>query len=133
VATDEPEQLVRQAYEAWNTDGTGALAPFLADAVELRDAPELPDAAGWSGRDRVLARLVEVAAAVGSGSGELKGFRSRGEDVLVTMAWQRPGDAPGEASLGMVFHVVCVAGDRITRITVFLDEAAALRAAGLAD
>ena len=124
-------ELVRRAYEAWNADGPGALAPFVADEVELCDAPELPDAGRWSGRDAMLGRLHEVAAAVGSGSGELEGFRRHRDDVLVTLAWQREGDEPGEASLGRVFHLVRVTRGRIARISVFLDEAAALRAAGL--
>jgi ketosteroid isomerase-like protein len=131
VAADERVDLVRRAYEAWNAGGPGALAPFMADGVELYDAPELPDAGSWSGRDAVLARLDEVAAAVGSGSGELEGFRRHRDNVLVTLAWQREGDEAGEASLGRVFHVVQVADGRIARISVFLDEAAALRAAGL--
>jgi hypothetical protein len=63
----------------------------------------------------------------------LKSFRVRADNVLVTMAWQREGDEPGEASLGCVFHLVRVTGGRIARITVFLDETAALDAAGPAE
>jgi ketosteroid isomerase-like protein len=47
------------------------------------------------------------------------------------MAWQLEGGEDAETSLGRVFHVVRVAGGRIVRLSVFLDEAAALRAAGL--
>jgi len=122
-------QLVRRAYEAWNAYGPGALEPFVADAVELRDAPELPDSGSWSGRDAVLARLADVAEAVGSSSGELEGFRAVGDDVLLTIDWQLEDDRPGEASLGRVFHVVRVADGMIARISVFLDEAAANSAA----
>jgi ketosteroid isomerase-like protein len=129
VAGEEPEQLVRRAYEAWNASGPDALMPFVADTIELYDAPELPDAQCWSGREAVRARLAEVAAAVGSGSGELESFHAAGDKVLVAMAWQREGDAPGEASLGRVFHVVLVRNGKITRIRVFLRQAAALRAA----
>jgi ketosteroid isomerase-like protein len=129
VAAEDAEKLVRRAYEAWNDAGPGELAPYLADEAELHDAPELPDAQCWSGSDAVLARLADVAAAVGSSSGELRGFHAAGPKVLVEIAWQREGDRPGEASLGRVYHVVRVTGGKIARIRVFLDQAAALRAA----
>jgi ketosteroid isomerase-like protein len=130
VAVDGPEQLVRRAYEAWNADGPVALMPFVTDDVELHDAPELPDASNWAGREAVLGRLVDVAAAVGGRSGELERFDARGDQVLVAMTWRREGDAAGDTSLGRVFHVVRVEGEKIARITVFLDEEAARRAAG---
>ena len=121
---------MRRAYEAWNAGGPGALGPFISDDIELQDAPEIPDAATWQGRDSVLARLEDVAATVGGHSGDLESFQARGGVVLVTMTWRRDSDAEGEASLGRVFHVVRIEGDRIARITVFLDEAAAMDAAG---
>jgi ketosteroid isomerase-like protein len=131
VAADEREQLVRRAYEAWNAGGPGALMPFVTDGVELMDAPELPDAGSWTGRDAVLRRLTEVADAVGGHSGDLESFEAHDDLVLVTMTWRRDSDPEGETSLGRVFHLVRAEGGRIARITVFLDEAAARRAAGM--
>jgi ketosteroid isomerase-like protein len=127
VAAEDPEQLVRRAYEAWNTSGPDALMPFVTDDIELRDAPELPDAATWRGRDAVLGRLEDVAEAVGGHSGELESFRAAGGQVMVAMTWRRDSDAEGEASLGRVFHVARVEGARIARITVFLELTAAER------
>ena len=125
MASDGPEQLVRRAYEAWNMSGPGALIPFVTDDVELVDAPELPDAGSWTGRDAVLTRLTEVADAVGGHSGDLESFDPRGDLVMVTMTWRRDTDPQGEASLGPVYHVVRTEGGKIARVTVFLDEAAA--------
>ena len=130
MAAHEREQLVRRAYEAWNAEGPGALMPFVTDDVELVDAPELPDAGRWTGRDAVLTRLTEVADAVGGHSGDLESFEAHGDAVLVAMTWRRDSDPEGENSLGRVFHVVRAEGGRIARIIVFLDEAAARRAAG---
>lgn len=121
---------MRRAYEAWNAGGPAALMPFVTDDVELEDAPELPDASSWTGRDAVLQRLTEVADAVGGHSGDLESFESRGEVVLVTMTWRRDTDPQGEASLGPVYHVVRVEDGKIARITVFLDEPSARRQAG---
>jgi ketosteroid isomerase-like protein len=131
VAADERVQLVRRAYEAWNAGGPGALMPFVTDDVELMDAPELPDAGSWTGRDAVQRRLTEVADAVGGHSGDLESFEAHDDLVLVAMTWRRDTDPEGETSLGRVFHVVRVEGGRIARITVFLDEAAARRAVGM--
>ena len=121
---------MRRAYEAWNAGGPGALMPFVSDDVELHDAPELPDAGCWTGRDAVLRRLTEVADAVGGHSGDLESFDVRGDVVVVTMTWRRDTDPQGEASLGPVYHVVGTEAEKIARITVFLDEAAARSAAG---
>jgi ketosteroid isomerase-like protein len=125
VAADEREQLVRRAYEAWNAEGPGALMPFVTDDVELMDAPELPDAGSWTGRDAVLRRLTEVADAVGGHSGDLERFEAHHDVVLVTMTWRRDSDPEGETSLGRVFHLVRVEVGKIARIIVFLDQAAA--------
>ncbi len=122
---------MRRAYEAWNSAGPDALMPFVTDDVELEDAPELPDAQCWTGRDAVLRRLTDVADAVGGHSGDLENFDARGDVVLVTMTWRRDTDPQGETSLGPVYHVVRVDSGKIAHITVFLDEAAARRAASV--
>ena len=114
--------LVRQAYETWNRAGPAAIAPMLAADAEVHDAPELPDAQVWKGRDAAIGRLQAVADAVGGGYVEFEGFEPRGEAVLVTMLWELgTGDRPAE--LGRVLHLVDVAGGAITRIRVFLTAA----------
>jgi ketosteroid isomerase-like protein len=122
-------ELVRRAYEAWNADGLDGLAPYLGDAVELVDPPEMPDSDSWPGRDAVLARLAEVAGAMGGGWVDLREVRSLGEHVVVSMVWQEE-DTTDSPAFGEVFHVVTVAGDSIAQMRVFLREAAALDAAG---
>ena len=114
--------LVRQAYETWNREGPAAIAPMLADGVEVHDAPELPDAQVWKGRDAVIGRLQAVADAVGGGYVEFEGFEPRAGGVLVTMLWEL-GTGARPAELGKVFHLVDAAGGEITRIRVFLAAA----------
>ena len=123
------EGLVRSVYESWNSEGLDSIASRLADAVELQDAPELPDASTWKGRPVVLARLREVAEAVGGGWVDLQSVRSVGDEVVVSMLWQE-APAEGSPAFGEVFHVVRVAGGEIECMRVFLTEAAALAAAG---
>jgi ketosteroid isomerase-like protein len=125
--SDENAELVRRAYEAWNSDGLTAIEGWLADTVELHDPPQMPDSGSWYGRDAVLARLEEVAAAVGGRWVDLRDFRPHGDEVLVSMDWH-VDRAPGSADLGLVFHVVRVADGKIDRLRVFLDETEALGA-----
>jgi hypothetical protein len=47
-------RLVEEAYSAWNARGSRGFAEFTAEDVELHDAPELPDAAVWRGREALV-------------------------------------------------------------------------------
>ncbi len=121
--------LVRRIYEAWNSVGLDALAPWLSETAELQDAPQMPDAVSVHGRDAVVARLREVAEAMGGGSVELRELSAFGDEVLVPMIW-RSGDEASSAEFGEVFHVVRLSGERIVSMRVFVDEDAARAAAG---
>ena len=124
---DESVGLVRQIYETWNEQGPAAIRPMLAVDVELHDAPEIPDAQEWRGRDAVIARLEAVTAAIGGGSVRFEGFSRRGDEVLVSMCWRLAGEKSA-AALGEVFHLVEVVDGSIARIRVFLTESQARRA-----
>ena len=125
---DEDVDLVRRAYRSWNSDGVDGLAPWLAEEVVVEDAPELPDAGAFAGREAVLARLAEVAAVMGGGWADLHDFRAVGNAVVVSMTWQTDETAGGPA-FGDVYHVVTVAAGKIARLRVFLDEETAIAAA----
>jgi len=120
--TSDDIALIRQAYETWNREGPAAIAPMLAADAEVHDAPELPDAQVWKGRDDVIGRLQAVADAVGGGHVEFEGFEPRAGGVLVTMLWEL-GTGARPTELGKVFHLVDAPGGEITRIRVFLRAA----------
>ena len=122
--SDENAELVRRIYESWNSGGLDALAPYLTDAVELMDAPQMPDAETITGRDAAIARLREVNEAIGGGTVDLRAITPIGDAVLVSMLWRASAE-PGSAEFGEVFHVVRLAGDRICSMHVFVDEQAA--------
>ena len=121
-------QLVEAAYRTWNASGPRAFVEFATEDVELRDAPELPDAQAWLGRDAVVARLEDVAASTGGSWVDIDDIRPVADEVLVSLTWRLDPASP--TTLGSVYHVVRVEGDRIARVRVFLDERAATRAAG---
>jgi ketosteroid isomerase-like protein len=121
------ERLVERAYTTWNANGPRAFAEFTTELVELHDAPELPDAQGWTGREAMVGRLEDVVAATGGRWADIEEVRQVGDEVLVSLTWRVDRDSP--RSLAAVYHVVRVEGDRIARVRVFLDEDAAIQAA----
>lgn len=125
MASDD-QDLVRRAYEAWNDQGPGVLESFGADSIELVDPPQMPDSRSYHGHAEVLARLEEVAGAVGGRYVHIDEVTPVGGEVLVSLTW-RMDPAPDSAVLGEVFHVVRVESGKIVRMRVFLsrDEAAA--------
>ena len=122
---EQTQALVRRVYELWNSDGVRSIEPFLAEGVEVYDAPEMPDARNWQGREAVLARMEDVAASVGGGWADLREFADHGDKVLVNMVWREDENA-GSPAFAEIWHVVRVADDRISSIHVFLDKAAAV-------
>lgn len=125
---DRDSRLVLDAYEAWQAGGPRTLVAWTSEALELQDAPELPDAATWVGREAVLGRLEEVVATTGGRWADIDEVRPAGDEVLVSLTWRM--DRSGPATLAAVYHLVRVERGVITRIRVFLDEGAANRAAG---
>jgi ketosteroid isomerase-like protein len=122
------EELVRRAYEAWNDQGPGVLESFGADSIELVDPPQMPDSRSYYGRTAVLARLEEVAGAVGGRYAHIDEVVPVGDQVLVALTW-RVDASQESAILGEVFHVVRVEDERIVRMRVFLTRDEALAAA----
>ena len=119
---------MEEAYRAWNADGPRAFVGFATDDVEVHDAPELPDAQTWTGRDAVVRRLEDVVAATGGTWADIDDVRAVGDEVLVSLTWRM--ERGSSAKLAAVYHLVGLEGDRIARVRVFLEEAAALQAAG---
>lgn len=126
MASDDQE-LVRHAYDAWNDQGPGVLESFGAHSVELVDPPQMPDSRSYHGHAEVLARLEEVAEAVGGRYAHIDEVIPAGDEVLVALTW-RMDASPDSAILGEVFHVVRVEDGKIVRMRVFLTREEALAA-----
>ena len=121
-------RLVEEAYRAWNAAGPGAFVEFATQDVEVHDPPELPDAQTWSGREAVVGRLEDVVATTGGTWADIDDVRAVGDEVLVSLTWRM--ERGNSATLAAVYHLVGVDGDRIARVRVFLEEDAAVQAAG---
>jgi hypothetical protein len=121
-------QVVEEGYRTWNESGPRAFAEgFTTEDVRVEDPPELPDAGTWVGRDAIVARFEDVVAATGGRWADVDEVKPVGGEVLVSLTWRL--ERGGTASLGCVYHLVLLEERRISRIRVFLDREAALRAA----
>jgi ketosteroid isomerase-like protein len=118
----EASELVEEAYRTWNENGPRAFVEFTTEDFELHDAPEIPDAQAWIGRDAAVARLEDIVAATGGRWADIEEIRPLGDDVLVCLNWRLDRASP---TLASVYHVVTLRGDRIAQVRVFLDEEAA--------
>jgi ketosteroid isomerase-like protein len=122
----DARHLVEDAYRIWNARGPRAFIELTTESVELHDPPELPDAEAWIGRDAVVARLEDVVAVTGGRWADIEYVLALTDEVLVSLNWRVERGGP---ALAPVYHVVRVEGGSISRIRVFLDEAAARSAA----
>jgi SnoaL-like domain len=127
--TTDPVGVTRLAYDEWNWYGTEAFGRFLTDDASLEDAPELPDAGTWRGREAVLKRLDAVAEAVGGGWVEIKAVDELEGQVLVEMEWRLDDEGEG-VSVGEITHLVGVEGGKLASIRVFRSREEAEGAAG---
>jgi ketosteroid isomerase-like protein len=114
--------LVEEAYRVWNESGPRAFVEYTTEDFELHDAPEIPDAQTWVGRDAAVARLEDVVAATGGRWADIEEIRPAGDEVLVSLTWRIERDG---APLASVYHRVLVQDERIARVRVFLDQEAA--------
>jgi ketosteroid isomerase-like protein len=115
-------ELVERAYRTWNESGPRAFVEYTTEDFELHDAPEIPDAQTWVGREAAVARLEDVVAATGGRWADIEEIRPAGDEVLVSLTWRIERDG---APLASVYHRVLVEGERIARVRVFLDQEAA--------
>jgi len=127
LAIADPDAwLVTRAFESWNEHGAAGAAAWVSRWAQLTDPPERPGASTWRGRDRVLARLEQVAAELGATSTEVVDARTIGDQVMAVFELRdrsgSPTEPPGFAALLEVDQ------DQIVRMRVFGDREAALRA-----
>jgi ketosteroid isomerase-like protein len=125
----ENVELVRRMYAAFHGgDAEGALACFDPDVVV--DATRRVD--GWIGHGREdLNRIISSwIGAFDEWSEEIEEMRDLGDHVYVASVQRGRGKGSGvevEQRYALLYHVE---GGRITRMTVYLEPAEAVAAAG---
>ena len=129
--SQENVEIVRRYYAAWNVGGLDAVRAFWSEDFEWHDAPGMPDASVYRGAEAAAAHFRDLQEVLGTMEVHLNRVLPAGDEVFVALDVHL--DAPrSELTLdGPIFEAVRIDGGRISRIRLFLDEQAALEAAGL--
>jgi ketosteroid isomerase-like protein len=126
---------IRRAYEVWNESGPAAVVEqFWAEDAVYREGPGWPDAGVYEGRDAALAHMQALVDLVGPIEVRLEELIEADDGRFVACTRiVGPGEA-GEAPYTRTFAVVHRLRDGlIVEADYYLDQAQALRAAGLAE
>jgi ketosteroid isomerase-like protein len=129
--SEENVEIVRRYSAAWNAGGLDAARAFWSEDFEWHDAPGMPDASVYRGAKASAAHFRDLNEVLGRMQVHLDRVLSADDEVFVLLHVHL--DAPrGELALeGPIFETVRIEEDKISRIRLFLDERAALEAAGL--
>jgi len=131
----EDAARVRRAYEVWNESGPAAVIErFWAEDAVYREGPGWPDAGVYRGRAAVLARMQSLVDLVGPIAVGIDELVDLGGGRLVACVRMVGESAAGDTSYTQSFAVVHRLRDGlIVEADYYLDRAAALEAAGVAE
>ena len=124
------EQLIRDAFDAWNEGGPEAFAKLLPPDIEWHAPPQFPDGGVWHDRESLTEELHEQFGSVFTpGHVELLDATQGPDGWLVTA---RQSAAHGDSVMQwMSFMVLQFENGVPKRVWVFLDREPALRLAGI--
>ena len=129
--SEENVQIVRRYYAAWNAGGLDAARAFWSDDFEWHDAPEMPDGSVYRGVEAVAAHFRDLNEVLGTMEVHVDRALPAGDEVFVPLHVHLDAPRGGLPFDGPIFETVRVEEGKISRIRLFLDEQAALEAAGL--
>jgi ketosteroid isomerase-like protein len=133
--SEQDASRIRRAYEVWNESGPAAVVEqFWAEDAIYREGPGWPDAGVYEGRDAALAHMQALVDLVGPIEVRLDELIEADDGRFVACTRiVGPGEA-GEAPYTRIFAVIHRLRDGlIVEADYYLDQAQALRAAGLAE
>jgi ketosteroid isomerase-like protein len=130
--SQENVEIVKAAYEAWNTKDMDAFRELYDPNVILRPPDIWPEPGPFVGREAVM-RLFEEARDVWDADTlePIGDFMDAADRVVVRYAWVGTGRGPS-SNMEMT-NVVTLRKGRIFYQEIFSDHAEALEAAGLSE
>jgi uncharacterized protein len=126
-------EVVRRYYAAWNAGGLDAVRAFWSDDFEWHDAPEMPDGSVYRGAEAAAAHFRDLNEVLGTMAVQVDRALPAGDEVFVALQVHVDAPRAGLPLDGPIFETVRVEEGKIARIRLFLDEQAALEAAGLSE
>jgi ketosteroid isomerase-like protein len=131
--SQESGEIVRRYYAAWNAGGLDAVRAFWSDDFEWQDAPGMPDSGVYRGPDAVAAHFQDLAEVLGPMKVHVDELVPARDEVFVRLRVHLDAPRGGLLLSGPIFETVRIEEGKISRIRLFLDETAALEAAGLSE
>jgi ketosteroid isomerase-like protein len=128
--SQENVEIIRAAFEAWNTGDMDALRELYDPDVIMRAIEGWPEPGPYVGREAVMRWLAQLRETWDADTLELTSdFTAVGDRVAVRLTWHGAGRGP-QANMGMTV-VQTVRDGRVFYVEYFWDHANALEALGL--
>ena len=131
--SEENVEIIRQFYDTLNRDGVAAAAELLHPDIEIHEPPEVPDADVWHGRDGVEEVVGKLASSFHDLAFEADEIIPIGNRVFVIVRWSGRGSSSGAEADTALFHLWSFRDGQPIWLDAYLNETAALEAAGLSE
>jgi ketosteroid isomerase-like protein len=129
---DDYVELVRQAFDVYNTGDVDALVDLFTDHGEVETDPRFPEGGTFSGRQSVTRFFAGLHQGWRGGDvATLKDAQRVGDSVLTAHTWQATGELSGMDVSSEWFALWTIRDGQIARVRFFYDRAEAFEAAGL--
>lgn len=130
VARAEDIETLERIYEAWNEGALARIAErYWSDRIEWHDPPELEQGGIYVGRERVISRVVGIAADIGVPVLRIARITPLAGEYIIELDFEVvPAAAelpPGSIAL---VHVARIDGERVDRLRMFVNADAAFAA-----
>jgi uncharacterized protein len=127
MSREDADQL-RQAYEAFNHGGVGAILERLDPDIHVRERETLPDRATYRGREGVRKMFDVILEAFDDLQFEVEDVVDRETHVLVVLRQNVRGRSSGIRMMGRTVHVWEMRDGRAVALTVYGTREQALSA-----
>ena len=126
-------EIVRRGVDAFSRAAWDESVELMAPEVEWHDAPDLPGARLYRGREGVLARWRDMAEALDDFTVEIEQLFDAGDEVVVFFTSRGRGRVSGLEVSRKIAQIATVREGRVIKIVGYDNRAKALEAAGLSE
>jgi ketosteroid isomerase-like protein len=131
--SQENVEIVRRGVDAFSRADWEESVELMAPEVEWHDAPDLPGARLYRGREGVLARWRDMAEALDDFTVEIEQLFDAGDQVVVFLISRGRGHISGIEVSRKLAQVCTVRDGQVVKLVGYDDPAQALEAVGLSE
>ena len=131
--SQENVEIVRRGVDAFSRAAWEESVNLMAPEVEWHDAPDLPGARLYRGREGVLARWRDMAEALDDFTVEIEQLFDAGDQVVAFLISRGRGRISGIDVSRKLAQVCTVRDGQVVKLVGYDDPAQALEAVGLSE